>query len=58
MEVLSVQPKYFVKYICVIKETVINKTRYNHRIIEWFGSEKTFKDHVVYPPAKDRDIFH
>lgn len=29
-----------------------------HRVIERFGLEGIFKDHLVQPPAKDRDIFH
>ena len=28
------------------------------RSIAWFGLERTFKDHLVQPPAMGRDIFH
>ena len=36
---------------------VSSSTR-NHRIIEWFGLEGTFKGHLVQPPPMSRDIFN
>lgn len=27
-------------------------------MIEWFGLEGTFKDHIIQPPCHGRDIFH
>lgn len=31
----------------------------NYILIEWFGLEETFKDHLVQPPpAMGRDVFH
>jgi len=30
----------------------------NHRIIEWFGWEGTFRGHLAQPPAVSRDIFN
>lgn len=37
----------------------INYPHYNnHRIIDWFGVEGTFEDHLLQPPDIGRDIFN
>jgi len=34
------------------------KAEVNHRLTECFGLERTFRGHLVQPPAMSRDIFN
>jgi len=36
---------------CDQQSTTASYVQVNHRIVEWFGLEEAFKDHLVQPPC-------